>query len=108
MRRTKLFGSFFLLPATALAGSIYGSLTAGGAAVAKAEIEINCNGSITRTATSADGSYRAAIPQQGRCTLTVASFPGRPSAPVFSYPNPVQYDFQLVRRGDGGYELRRQ
>ena len=109
MRRVNWFGTILLqLPVTAFAGQIYGSLTTGGAAVPKADIEINCGGNVTRAATSSDGSYRANVPQQGRCTLTVASFPGRPSAAVFSYPNPAQYDFQLVKRPDGSYELRRQ
>jgi hypothetical protein len=47
------------------------------------------------------------VPQQGRCTFELAGYQGRPSADVFSYPNPAQYDFELVRRPDGNYELRR-
>jgi hypothetical protein len=32
---------------------------------------------------------------------------GRPSASVFSSPNPALYNFDLVKLGDGKFELRR-
>lgn len=96
-----------VLAAAAQGGQVYGSLSEGGRAVSGADIAIECAGKVTPGATAGDGSYRLHVPQQGRCTFTLTNRPGRPSAVVFSYPNPTQYDFELVRRGDGGYELRR-
>jgi hypothetical protein len=32
---------------------------------------------------------------------------GNPSAEIVSSPNPAQYDFELVRRPDGSYNLAR-
>ena len=96
-----------VLPAVLSAGQIYGSLTAGGRAIPRAGITINCGGAVTAGATADDGSYRMNVPQQGRCTFELPGYQGRPSAGVFSYPNPAQYDFDLVRRPDGNYELRR-
>jgi hypothetical protein len=103
----KFSWSVGLLPAVAAAGQIYGSLTTGREPAANARVEINCGGAVTRAITSGDGSYRAAVPQQGRCTLTVPTFRGSPAVQIVSYPNPAQYDFDLIRRSDGNFELRR-
>lgn len=94
-------------PAVLYAGQIYGSVTSGGKGVARANIEINCGGEITKGVTAADGSYRINVPKQGQCSLTLPDYAGRPSAVIFSNPNPSPYNFELVRRADGNYELRR-
>ena len=93
-------------PALLYAGQIYGSVTSSGKAVARATIEINCSGALTRGATNADGSYRINVPQQGQCKLTLPDYTGQPSAVIFSNPNPAPFSFELVRRTDGNYELR--
>ena len=95
------------LPALLSAGQIYGSVTSDGRAVPRAGITVNCGGAVTSGATAADGSFRMNVPQQGRCRFGLSGYQGGPSADVFSYPNPTQYDFDLVRRPDGNYELRR-
>src|SRR5689334_23285523 len=108
MKRISYWGiAFLLIPTAAVAGQIYGSVTNGPSPAARVGIEIACGGAVTRAITSGDGSYRAAVPQEGRCIFTIPSLPGRPSAAIFSYPKPAQYDFELVHRGDGGYDLRR-
>jgi hypothetical protein len=94
-------------PAVLCAGPIYGSVIAGGRGVARANIEINCNGAITRGATADDGSYRINVPQQGQCALSLPDYAGRPSAVIFSNPNPAPFSFELVQRPDRSYELRR-
>jgi hypothetical protein len=96
-----------LLPAVLQAGILYGSVTAAGRSVSRTPVEINCDGAITRGLTLADGSYRINVRQQGQCNLMLPSYPNRPFAVVFSYPKPAQYDFDLVKRQDGRYELRR-
>ena len=101
MRRLKYLSlGIVLLPSLLYAGQIYGSITSSGKGVANAQIEITCAGATTNGATAGDGSYRINVPQQGQCKLTL--LPSGASAVVFSYPNPSQYDFQLV-----GNQLRR-
>lgn len=95
-----------LLPAALQAGIIYGSVTTTGKGVPKTAIEINCGGAVTQGNTAADGSYRINVSQQGQCNFILAGIPTRPFAVVFSYPRPVQYDFDLLKQG-GRYELRR-
>jgi hypothetical protein len=95
-----------IFPALLYAGQIYGTVTSEGKGVPQANIEINCSGATTMGATRADGSYRINVPQQGQCTLTLPNYAGRPSAVIFSNPNPASYSFELVRGGDGNYTLR--
>jgi len=95
-----------IFPAVLYAGQIYGSVTSAGRGVARANIEITCSGATTTGATSADGSYRINVSQQGQCTLTLPDYSGRPSAVIYSNPNPASYSFELVRGADGNYKLR--
>lgn len=96
-----------LSPAVLNAGQIYGSITSAGKGVPKATVEINCSGTTTKGVTSADGSYRINVTHEGQCTLSMPDYAGQPSAAIFSNPNPSAYNFELVRRSDGNYELRR-
>jgi hypothetical protein len=108
MRKLKYLSfGILLFPCALFAGQIYGSVTSAGHGVARANIEINCNNAVASGTTSSDGSYRINVPQQGQCTLTLIDYPGRPSAVVFSYPDPSQYDFELVAGPSGTYQLRR-
>jgi len=108
VRRSKWFCLVIVLFPTVLhAGQIFGSVTSAGRGISQAGIEIHCGGSVTKGVTAGDGSYRINVVQQGQCTLTLSGYQGSPSAVVFSYPNPSQYDFELVRHPDGNYELRK-
>lgn len=90
------------------AGQIYGTIVSEGQAVKSANIEIKCGTADAVTgATAADGAYRINVAQQGQCTLTLSGYAGRPSFAVFSSPNPALYNFELVKLGDGKFELRR-
>ena len=100
-------GVILLFPALLHAGQIYGSVIWSGRGLPHAGIEINCGGAVTPGSTSSDGSYRISVPQQGQCNLTLPGYSGPPSAVVFSYPNPSQYDFELVSLPGGRYELRK-
>ena len=83
-----------LLPSFLYAGQVFGSITSSGRGVANVTIEISCGGAVTHGATASDGSYRINVPQQGQCTFTLPQYGA--STVVVSYPNPAQYDFQLV------------
>ena len=96
------------VPAVLYAGQIYGTIVSGGQPVKGAAVEIQCGKEAAATgSTAADGSYRINVQQQGQCTLSLPSYEGRPSAVVFSGPNPSLYNFELTKLGDGKYELRR-
>jgi hypothetical protein len=90
------------------AGQIYGTIVLEGQGIKSANVEIQCgtNDPVTGT-TGADGAYRINVPQQGQCTFTLPGYTGRPSASIFSSPNPALYNFDLVKLGGGKFELRR-
>ena len=90
------------------AGQIYGTIVSGGQPVKAASIEIQCGKDAAVTgSTAGDGAYRINVPQDGQCTFALPTFEGRPSATVFSSPNPASYNFELAKLADGKYELRR-
>jgi len=103
--RCLCLGMVLTFPTLLYAGQIYGSVISAGRGLPGAGIAIHCGGAITQGSTATDGSYRINVPQQGQCSLTLSGYPGSPNAAVFSYPNPSQYDFELVRLPDGRYEL---
>jgi len=105
-RLTYLCLGIVLFPSVLYAGQVFGSVISNGMGVANTAIEINCGGTATTGATAGDGSYRINVAQQGECTFTLAGHPGHPSAVVFSYPEPSQYDFEVVAT-NGGSQLRR-
>jgi hypothetical protein len=99
---------FLFAPAVLSAGQIYGTIVSDGQPVKGASIEIQCgkDAAVTST-TGGDGAYRVNVPQEGQCTFALPTFEGRPSATVFSSPNPASYNFELAKLADGKYELRR-
>ncbi len=96
-----------LAPAVAGAGPIYGTIVLEGKGLKEVGVEIQCGKDepVSGT-TAADGAYRINVPQQGQCTLALPSYQGRPSAVIFSSPNPAAYNFELVKT-EGKFELRR-
>jgi hypothetical protein len=100
----------FALSASAVlsAGQIYGTIVADGQPIKDVGIEIKCGTEAAVAGkTAADGAYRINVPQQGQCSLSLPTYMGKPSAMVFSTPNPSLYNFQLVKLADGKFELRR-
>jgi hypothetical protein len=97
-----------LAPAVVYAGQIYGTIVLEGQGVKSAAIEIQCGkDEPVKGTTAADGSYRINVAEQGQCTLTLPSYEGRPSAAVFSGPNPSAYNYELVKGANGKFELKR-
>ena len=97
-----------LAPALVSAGQIYGTIVSGGEPLKSADIEIQCGKEAAVTgATGADGAYRINVPHQGQCTLTLPKHEGRPSAVIFSKPDPAAFNFDLVKGADGKFELKR-
>src|SRR5882762_4859307 len=100
-----------LFPTFAFAGQIFGSLKQNGASIGKgAAVVIKCGENPeNRGQTDAYGSYNIYVPQPGRCAFTVY-YEGRRSQAYNVYSDrtdPVRYDFELVRQGDGSFKLER-
>ena len=90
------------------AGQIYGTIVAENQPVKEADIEIKCGEDPPlKGKTAADGAYRITVPAQGQCSLTLPTLEGKPSATIFSTPNPTLYNFMIVKVADGKFELRR-
>jgi len=100
---------FVIASAEALqAGQIYGTIVMGGQGLKDTKVEIQCGQEAAVSgATAADGAYRINVPQQGQCSLALPSYEGRPTASIFSSPNPSLYNFELTKLADGKYELKR-
>ena len=96
------------IPSIVHAGQVYGTIVMDGKGVGGANVEISCGSDPAgKGTTAADGAYRINVPQQGQCTLVLSGHAGKPSAGVFSSPNPALYNFELVKGGDGNYQLKR-
>ena len=96
------------LPVVVSAGQIYGTIVLDGQGVKSVAIEVECGkDEPVKGTTAADGSYRINVAPQGQCTLRLPSYEGRPSASIFSGPNPAAYNYELVKLADGKYELKR-
>ena len=96
------------IPSVVHAGQVYGTIVLDGKGVGGANVEITCGSDpTTKGTTAADGAYRINVPQQGQCTLALPSYEGRPTASIFSSPNPTAYNFELTKLADGKYELKR-
>jgi hypothetical protein len=97
------------VPAILYAGQIYGTIVLEGQGVKSVAVEIQCgkDDPVVKGMTAADGSYRINVAPQGQCTFTLPSYEGRPSAAIFSGPNPTAYNYELVKLADGKFELKR-
>jgi hypothetical protein len=88
------------------AGQLYGSLKEDGRSLpANVRFEIRCRAQSYPGQTDGNGAY-AINAEKGKCTLTVYYKGQSPAADIYSYDNPVRYDFDLVVI-NGQYALRR-
>ena len=100
----------FALSAAAVlsAGQVYGTIVADGQPIKDTDIEIKCGEEAPlKGKTAADGAYRINVPPQGQCSLTLPAYPGKPSASIFSTPNPALYNFAVEKDADGKVVLKR-
>ena len=90
------------------AGPIYGTIVAENLPVIDTDIEIKCGEDAPlKGKTAADGAYRISVPKEGQCSLTLPTLAGKPSAAIFSTPNPTLYNFSVVKNAEGKLELKR-
>ena len=107
--KTGLCLAFALALSTVLsAGQVYGTIVADGQPVKDTDIEIKCGEEAPlKGKTAADGAYRINVPQQGQCSLSLPTYTGKPSAPIFSTPNPALYNFAVEKDAEGKIVLKR-
>ena len=101
--------SILLFPTVAYGGQIYGTLTVDNKPVGKGvKVAIVCG--TTNGAGEPDdyGTYKVFVPKgtKGKCTLKVYYGGQELSFPLYSYDDPVRYDFDVVRGGDGKFFLK--
>jgi len=103
-----LIGLVLFVPLTIYAGQIYGNLRdpSGQPIQEKITVEIKCGVKVFTGQTDAYGSYRVYAAEKGRCTFKVVYQGQDASFDVYSYDDPVRYDFDLVSE-KGRYTLRR-
>lgn len=98
-----------LSPVLLSAGPVFGYILLNGGALRGATVIVRYGGrEVGRQVTLDDGSYRLSAPN-GRCSIAVVSsaFAGEARGEVVSSDVAAQYTFDVVRGGNGAYELRR-
>ena len=104
-------GTFVLLtilvfPSATYAGKINGTLRHDGRSVGHGvPIHITCAQRAYPGTTNERGAYSIYVNETGNCSFELPSFSGAVH-PINSYRDPVRYNFELIRQGDG-YLLRR-
>lgn len=95
----------------AAAGELYGVVTAAGAPLAGAPLEVVVEGGKSySTQTDAQGSYRLFVPEVARVTFTVRYQNQSVAQTIRTYENSARYDFVVesaVGKSPGKYSLRR-
>ena len=98
------------LPIITFAAQIYGSLRVDNASVGEGTVvKIQCPDGAYEAKTDKFGAYSVPLrPGSRKCSLSV-NYAGRWSAPfdVYPYEDPVRYDFDLLKQGDGSITLKR-
>src|SRR5258705_7929416 len=85
-----------VLPISVYAAQIYGSLKEEGRAVpAKVKFEMTCKDQTYPGETDGYGAY-SVYADKGKCTFKVYYKGQTPTFELYSYDNPVRYDFDLV------------
>lgn len=88
------------------AGQVEGTLYREGRPVQGATIELRRGEEVVeRIKTSGSGTFGVFLQATGSYELVLPEH-GLGSR-IYSYPSPVRYDFDLVKKGADGYELRR-
>lgn len=97
------------LPVLAFGAQIYGNLRWNNASVGEGvAVKIQCPEGAYDGRTDAYGSYRVALRPSKKCDLSVYfANQWSNSFPVYPYDDPVRYDFDIVRQGNGSLNLVR-
>jgi hypothetical protein len=96
----------FLLLSLAWGGQIDGTLYQSGQPVAGQNIQVRCEPNVLQSGTTdSRGAFSIYMDQTGICAFEVIDL--GVTHKIYSYRDPVRYDFDLVVQPDGRYLLRR-
>ena len=99
--------ALFVFASPVLAGELYGTIIDGKKPIAAGvKVEIAVSGKSYTAETGKFGSYRIAVKEKGKCTLTVHVGGQSPSVDLFSYDRSTRYDW-VLETNDGKLSLRR-
>lgn len=92
----------------ASAGHVYGTIVAAQKPVAGVGLVVVCppKRATHEATTEGDGSYRLFVREKGKCTLTAHYNGQSAAADIYSYDDPVGYNFALLLE-NGAYKLVR-
>ena len=96
-----------LFPASGFAAQVYGTLRESGRPAANVTVEVVCGSSKYSAVTDNYGSYRLFAKESGKCRLRVYYQNQTPETVIDSSNDPAHYDFDLIRQGNGQYQLGR-
>lgn len=103
----KLVLVVFTTASMAFAGHVYGTIRENNQPLQGANLVLRCGSESPATKTDQEGTYRLLSKGAGPCTLEMDHGGRRASGSLYSYDRPTAYDFDLVKDGKGGWELRR-
>lgn len=108
MKNVKLLFLFLLLfPNSAHGGHVYGTLRdSNGRPVQAAPVGIRCSGGTYSGQTDQYGSYAIFVSDTGRCSFVVNCGGQNVTTDIYSYAQPVKYDFDCITVG-ADRQLRR-
>lgn len=97
-----------LIPALASAGEVFGIVKQSSGVVEGADVAANCGDKVYGPVkTDKKGSYRLAIGQTGKCTLTVTHGGKSATMNVVSFEDATQTDVVLAVGADGTLTAKR-
>lgn len=91
----------------ALAGHVFGTIRENNQPLSGARVTLRCAAETAPGTTDKEGTYRLYSKSAGPCTLEIEHHGRRATGTLYSYDRPTAYDFDLVKDGKGGYELRK-
>ena len=107
-RATATIFVLLVLTTLALGSQVYGTLKEGAAPIgAGVRVEVSCGANTYFAYTDAYGSYKINVPLKGKCTLRVHYNGQIVLYDIYSYDDPVRYDFEVIKQSNGTYQLKR-
>ena len=106
MREIVFATAILLFMSAAYAGQINGTLRKDGKPIEQGiSVTIKCPKDSYEGKTRARGYFSVYVREKGKCQFSVPEYPGT-GALVYSYKNPVSYNFNLVK-DSGNYKLKK-
>jgi len=105
-RVISIIGLAILFASTVNAAQVFGTVREDGRPLNGVRFEVFCRDGTYTGVTDNDGAYNLTV-GRGRCTFRLYYKNQTPSYEVYSYDNPLRYDFTVVTQENGNYLLKR-